>query len=155
MPDTPPSRADQIGLKLTGIVGSMPFVAAASAVMFAWIVYNVYAPRLHGRAFDPPPSFFLLELATSIYGILAPSLIMVGQNAQARRDAEQILLDRRTNALAEKESAMTIRMVRRIEMMQERQLKHIGCELTDAELREIEGEGAEGERMAAMEPCAA
>jgi len=71
-------------------LGTARFLVVQTAVVFVWIVLNVFAV---GLRWDPYP-FILLNLAFSTQAAYAAPLILLAQNRQADRDRGQVERDR-------------------------------------------------------------
>jgi uncharacterized membrane protein len=78
--------------------GSWPFVGIFTSAIIIWIIYNSVS-ALQPKA-DPYP-FILLNLMLSCLAALQAPIILMSQNAQARRDREAALGDYRVNLKTE------------------------------------------------------
>ena len=94
--------------KATTTVGSWPFMIVQSAVLAAWLVFNVYLAamaKLHPgylRAWDPYP-FILLNLLLSFQAAYTGPVVMMSQNRQAAKDRLVADHDFEVNKKAEQE----------------------------------------------------
>jgi uncharacterized membrane protein len=79
-------------------LGTARFLVLQTAVVLAWITWNVLF-RNTDLAFDPYP-FILLTLALSLQASYAAPLILLAQNRQEERDRLELEIDRRANARA-------------------------------------------------------
>ena len=96
--------------RLTGLVGQPRFLGALTVIAAAWIGFNLAAPLLHWRVFDPPPFNGLATLA-SVLGVYVTVLIL---STQRREGALAQLREQLTLELAilvDQKSAKTIQLL--------------------------------------------
>src|SRR3954467_809244 len=99
-PSPPPlTTGDRVADRIASIVGSWPFVIVQSALLIAWILFNVYA---WARAWDPYP-FILLNLMLSFQAAYTAPVILMSQNRQAILDRQDQASDYDINLKAELE----------------------------------------------------
>jgi len=96
--------------RFAAVVGSWPFIIAQTAILLGWVVLNVVAWSL---AWDPYP-FILLNLVLSFQAAYASPIIMMSQNRQARLNEQRNRLDLQINLLAEQETTVILRMLRKL-----------------------------------------
>lgn len=82
--------------RITGFMGSWPFLWLQSVAVIVWIALNVFAWVKH---FDPYP-FILLNLAFSTQAAYAAPLILMAGNVAAAKDRELWEHDYQTNQQA-------------------------------------------------------
>jgi uncharacterized membrane protein len=93
---------------VTGMLGSWPFIITQTAVLFAWVLVNVYLVSMvlfkpgYLKAWDPYP-FILLNLVLSLQAAYTGPVVMMSQNRQAERDRLSAQLDYEVNQKAEQE----------------------------------------------------
>jgi len=75
-------RGARIADRVTGFMGSWPFIIVQSAIVALWLLGNIY---LLSKPFDPYP-FILLNLAFSTQAAYAAPLILLAGNRAALRD---------------------------------------------------------------------
>jgi uncharacterized membrane protein len=94
--------------RVAAVVGSWPFIIVQSALLFGWIVLNVYLIaylRMHPgawKAWDPYP-FILLNLVLSFQAAYTGPVVMMSQNRQAQKDRLMSENDFEINRKAEEE----------------------------------------------------
>lgn len=76
------SRGARIADRVTGFMGSWPFIIVQSVIVAIWLVGNIY---LLSKPFDPYP-FILLNLAFSTQAAYAAPLILLAGNRASLRD---------------------------------------------------------------------
>jgi uncharacterized membrane protein len=101
---------DRVADGFAAVVGSWSFIVAQSVILGAWVVVNVVAWSL---AWDPYP-FILLNLVLSFQAAYASPIIMMSQNRQARLSEQRNRLDLQINLLAEQETTVILRMLRKL-----------------------------------------
>ena len=77
--------------RIARFIGSWKFIAWMTAVIVAWLLWNIFAPE--DLKPDPYP-FIFLTLLLSLQASYAAPLILLAQNRQADRDKVQYLEDR-------------------------------------------------------------
>ena len=80
-------------------MGSWKFIIAQTAIVFIWIIVNLYVWIYR---WDPYP-FILLNLLFSTQAAYAAPIIMMSQNRQAQRDREHAEDDAVVNKQSKKE----------------------------------------------------
>jgi uncharacterized membrane protein len=75
-------RGALIADRVTGFIGSWPFIAIQTAIVGVWLASNIILLRL---PFDPFP-FILLNLAFSTQAAYAAPLILLAGNRASHRD---------------------------------------------------------------------
>ena len=93
------STADLLADRVTGLIGSWPFIRIQSVLLAIWITLILVA---WARAWDPYP-FILLNLALSFQAAYTAPIIMMSQNRQAQRDRLEARNDYEINRKAEEE----------------------------------------------------
>lgn len=101
------TRGDRLADLVAETVGSWGFLAIQTALLTAWIIFNVVGFVYH---WDPYP-FILLNLALSFQAAYATPVIMMSQNRQARIDELRNQLDLQINLLAEQENTEQLRLL--------------------------------------------
>lgn len=102
------SLGERVADRVAARVGSWPFIIVQSAVLFAWIVFNVWLlamARMHPgslKAWDPYP-FILLNLVLSFQAAYTGPVVMMSQNRQAEKDRLMAQNDFEVNRKAEQE----------------------------------------------------
>lgn len=95
------SRGDRIADRVTGVLGSWPFIIVQSVMLGTWVVLNVIGWINH---WDPYP-FILLNLALSFQAAYSAPIIMMSQNRQAEKDRLVAANDFLVNVKSETEVA--------------------------------------------------
>jgi uncharacterized membrane protein len=122
------STEERIADGITWFSGRMPFVYFHAAWFTVWIVMNL---GLFGLpVFDPFP-YGLLTMIVSLEAIFLSTFVLVSQNRQAALAERRVDLDLQTNLLAEYE-------VTRILTLLDAVVEHLGLEVEDPELKELE-----------------
>jgi uncharacterized membrane protein len=88
-PSFAPETFGKVSERVARFLGSWRFIAWMTALIAAWVVYNVVA----SSAVDPYP-FIFLTLLLSLQASYAAPLILLAQNRQDDRDRVQIKEDR-------------------------------------------------------------
>ena len=96
---------------LTGTIGRPQTVYVITAIVAAWIAYNVLAPLLPPRGawprLDAPP-FFWLQGALCAASLLVTTMVLTTQNRQTRHTEQHAQLDLQVNLLAEQKIAKIV-----------------------------------------------
>ena len=97
--------------------GSWSFIISFSAVLFVWILFNIYAAE--SKKFDPYP-FILMNLVLSTIAALQAPVIMMSQNRTEEKDRKRNENDYIINLKAE----LQVRSLhQKIDLMQKEQMK--------------------------------
>ena len=75
--------------KLTGFVGSWPFIIIFILYFIVWIVANIYAIE---NKWDPYP-FILLNLTLSVLAAIQAPIILIAQNRTSQKDRQRMQYD--------------------------------------------------------------
>jgi uncharacterized membrane protein len=123
------SFASRIADKVTSAAGSMPFII----IHILWFAYwvSINSNIIPGfQAFDPFP-FSFLTLVVSLEAIFLSLLVLMSQNQMTNVADKRAHLDLQINMLAEQESTITLRILKRIS-------DHLGLEEElDEEMEEL------------------
>ena len=84
------------------------YVIVAGVV--AWSGFNLLAPHLGMRPFDPPP-FVWLQGLVGLGALLMGTIILITQNRQTRHAEQRSQLDLQVNLLAEQKAAKIIALL--------------------------------------------
>jgi uncharacterized membrane protein len=81
---------ERVADRVSGNVGSWPFIITQTLLLAAWIVANAFLIRdwLGGKPFDPYP-FILLNLVLSFQAAYTGPVVMMSQNRQAAKDRDE------------------------------------------------------------------
>ena len=90
-PSYDPEQWGRLSERIARFIGSWRFSAWMTAVIVAWLLWNIFAPE--DLKPDPYP-FIFLTLLLSLQASYAAPLILLAQNRQADRDKVQYLEDR-------------------------------------------------------------
>lgn len=90
-PSYDPEQWGRLSERIARFIGSWRFIAWMTAVIVAWLLWNIFAPE--DLKPDPYP-FIFLTLLLSLQASYAAPLILLAQNRQADRDKVQYLEDR-------------------------------------------------------------
>ena len=90
-PTYDPEQWGALSERIARFIGSWRFIAWMTAVIIAWLLWNIFAPDEWKP--DPYP-FIFLTLMLSLQASYAAPLILLAQNRQADRDRVQYLEDR-------------------------------------------------------------
>ncbi|HEX5111201.1 MAG TPA: DUF1003 domain-containing protein [Saprospiraceae bacterium] len=97
--------------------GSWNFIISFAAILFAWILFNVYAAE--SKRFDPYP-FILMNLVLSTIAALQAPVIMMSQNRTEEKDRKRNEEDYIINLKAE----LQVRSLHeKIDLLQQEQIK--------------------------------
>lgn len=114
------SPLEIFALKITDKVGSPTFFLLIFFWTITWTGYNIAAPYLGLKAFDPFPAFVAYLLISNVIQILLMPLIMVGQNLQSRHSEIRAESDFEINVRAEQEiTEILLRLEKHQEMMEQ------------------------------------
>ena len=106
------STAEHLADKVTTFAGSTPFLILHMVWFGVWVIANVgLIPGL--SPFDPFP-FSFLTLVVSLEAIFLTLLVLMSQNRMMKEADKRTHLDLQLNMLAEQESTVLLRLVRRI-----------------------------------------
>lgn len=126
------SAAQRVADAITAAAGSTPFLILHVVWFTGWMLMNT--GRIPGLSpFDPFP-FSFLTLTVSLEAIFLTLLIIMSQNHMMKEADKRAHLDLQVNMLAEQESTLALRMLRKI-------CHHLGIEEDDGdETSELEAE---------------
>lgn len=106
------SLGEKVGDKVSGVIGSMPFVLFHFVWFSTWLALNLGA--IPGwKPFDPYP-FGLLTLVVSLEAIFLSLFLLISQNRMTRQADNRSHLDLQINLLAEEEATRSLRLLERI-----------------------------------------
>ena len=106
------SLGERVAARLTAIAGSTPCILVHLLGFSLWILANTgMIPQV--APFDPFP-FVFLTLVVSLEAIVLTLLVLMSQKRLLKEADTRAHLDLQINLLAEQESTMTLRMVRRL-----------------------------------------
>src|SRR4030095_14798586 len=109
------TRGQSISDKVARFGGSWSFIISFSVILFAWILFNTFAPE----KFDPFP-FILMNLILSTIASLQAPVIMMSQNRKEEKDRKRNENDYMINLKAE----LQVRSLhQKIDLMQKEQMK--------------------------------
>ena len=94
LPTYDPEAFGRLSERIARFLGTMRFIAWMTAVIIAWVLWNVFAPD-HLR-WDRYP-FIFLTLMLSLQASYAAPLILLAQNRQDDRDRVNLEQDRKQN----------------------------------------------------------
>ena len=89
-PSYDPEQWGRLSERIARFIGSWRFIAWMTAVIVAWLLWNIFAPD--DLKPDPYP-FIFLTLMLSLQASYAAPLILLAQNRQSDRDKVQYLED--------------------------------------------------------------
>ena len=114
------TRGQRIADRVTGFMGSWPFIVVQTVIVAIWLAGNIY---LLSHPFDPFP-FILLNLAFSTQAAYAAPLILLAGNRQALRDRMTLEHAAAETDIGEKQNDQLLRgdreILERIEGLEER-----------------------------------
>jgi len=111
------TRGQSISDKVARFGGSWNFIISFSAILFAWIIFNIFSSG--ANKFDPYP-FILMNLVLSTIAALQAPVIMMSQNRKEERDRKRNENDYMINLKAE----LQVRgLHQKIDLMQKEQMK--------------------------------
>jgi uncharacterized membrane protein len=114
------TRGQRIADRVTGFMGSWPFIIVQTVIVAIWLSGNLY---LLSRPFDPFP-FILLNLAFSTQAAYAAPLILLAGNRQALRDRMTLEHAAAEGDIEEKQNDELLRgnreILERVERLEER-----------------------------------
>ena len=114
------TRGQRIADRVTGFMGSWPFILIQTVIVAIWLIGNIY---LLSRPFDPFP-FILLNLAFSTQAAYAAPLILLAGNRQALRDRMTLEHAAAETDLGEKQNDQLLQgdreILERVEGLEER-----------------------------------
>jgi uncharacterized membrane protein len=104
---------DHFGIRITGVLGSLWFLAGYIITFIVWICWNLnLLPGL--KPFDPFP-FPILELVVSIFAIVLSVSVLVNQNRQGRIEKIKRQVEFEVNIRAETEITKVLTMLHEIQ----------------------------------------
>jgi uncharacterized membrane protein len=95
------SKMDKLALVITERIGTMGFFFIIFIWTFAWLGWNVLAPR--NLRFDPYPAFVLWLFISNLIQLHLMPLLLIGQNLQGKHAELRSEHDFETDKKAEKE----------------------------------------------------
>jgi uncharacterized membrane protein len=114
------TRGQRIADRVTGFMGSWPFILIQTVIVAIWLGGNIY---LLSHPFDPFP-FILLNLAFSTQAAYAAPLILLAGNRQALRDRMTLEHAAAETDLGEKQNDQLLQgdreILERVEGLEER-----------------------------------
>lgn len=111
------TTGQRVSDKVAKFGGSWYFIISFSAILFVWIVINIFLPE--GNKFDPYP-FILMNLILSTIAALQAPVIMMSQNRTEERDRKRNENDYMINLKAE----LQVRSLhQKIDLLQKEQMK--------------------------------
>jgi uncharacterized membrane protein len=106
------SPLERLADAVAGAAGSSWSLFAHTVLFSVWLVVNArWIPGL--PTFDPPP-FGLLTTIVSLEAIFLSLFILTSQNRMSRQAERREHLDLQVNLLAEQESSLTLKLLRRL-----------------------------------------
>jgi len=79
-------------------------------VVLGWIAYNLFAPRLGLKAFDPPP-FSALQGIVSLSALVISSTVLIGQNRLTQLEHQREQLELQVNILTEQKTTKLVHLI--------------------------------------------
>ena len=122
------TKGQSISDKVARFGGSWKFIISFSILLFVWILFNTYSPRID--EFDPYP-FILMNLVLSAIAALQAPIIMMSQNRKEERDRKRNENDYLINLKAELEVRS---LHQKIDLLLEEQIKI----LFDSQAKQLE-----------------
>ena len=114
-PEENPTLGQRVSDKVARFGGSWSFIISFSAILFLWIVFNIFAVN----KFDPFP-FILMNLVLSTIAALQAPVIMMSQNRTEEKDRKRNENDYMVNLKAE----LQVRSLhQKFDLMQKEQMK--------------------------------
>jgi uncharacterized membrane protein len=114
------TRGQRIADRVTGFMGSWPFILIQTVIVAIWLGGNIY---LLSHPFDPFP-FILLNLAFSTPAAYAAPLILLAGNRQALRDRMTLEHAAAETDIGEKQNDQLLQgdreILERVERLEER-----------------------------------
>jgi uncharacterized membrane protein len=96
--------------RLTAQLGQPRSVYVIVMIVLAWTSFNLLAPRVGVRPFDPPP-FVWLQGLVGLGALLMSTIILVTQNRQTKHAEQRAQLDLQVNLLGEQKAAKLIALL--------------------------------------------
>ena len=103
--------SERVSDRITGVAGTLMFVAAHAAGLLAWVLWNALAPQT--LRFDPYP-YGLLTFIVSLEGVLIATFVLITQNRMAAQNDQRDRLNLEVDMLAEQEMTLVLRMLAHI-----------------------------------------
>ena len=91
-------------------IGRPHFVGLISIFMIGWILWNLVAPALHLRAFDPPP-FEWLQGVVSVGALYTTVIVIASQNRQSKVSEHRDHLELQAILLTEQKATKIIALL--------------------------------------------
>ena len=96
--------------RLTAQLGQPRSFYLIVAVAAAWVAFNLLAPHVALRPFDPPP-FVWLQGLVGLGALLMTTIILITQNRQTRHAELRSQLELQVNLLSEQKAAKIIALL--------------------------------------------
>ncbi|WP_374656168.1 DUF1003 domain-containing protein [Dongia sp.] len=124
----PVTLGERTADRIAAIVGSWRFIIIQSALLVAWLVFNILAWQ---RAWDPYP-FILLNLMLSFQAAYTAPVILMSQNRQAAIDRLTQRYDYEVNLKAELEIEL---LHQKIDLLRAREIERLTAVIEDLRRR--------------------
>jgi uncharacterized membrane protein len=145
--------ADRVSDAVSAFAGSFRFVAANTAVIVGWILWNLLGPR--EERFDP--SFTALQLLIASEAIILSAFVLMSQNRQNRQAEHWAHVELQISMLAEQENTKMLEMLRNIshalgmdKTARDAELTQLSEQLPVATLAEEVGKARQGDEVATV-----
>jgi uncharacterized membrane protein len=99
--------------RLAGVsdfIGRPLYLVAVLSLVALWICWNLFASRLGGLQFDPPP-FPWLQGTLTLAALITTTIVLIKQNREARIDTHRSQLDLQLNLLTEQKVTKLIHLL--------------------------------------------
>ncbi len=96
--------------KITASLGQPRFLYLILTSVLLWVATNLLFIRLGGRAFDPPP-FYWLEGLVGLSALVMTTVVLITQNRQGKMDDQRRHLDLTITLLTERKVSKLIDLI--------------------------------------------
>jgi uncharacterized membrane protein len=103
-------RAQRLLERFSAAIGKPWFLALILSFVLAWIVYNLLAPSLGWKQFDPAP-FSALQGVVSFAALLITTVVLIGQNRLAAQERKREQLELHVNILTEQKTTKLVHLI--------------------------------------------
>jgi uncharacterized membrane protein len=102
--------AQRVLERFSRAIGRPWFLGLIAAWVMLWIGYNLLAPRLGLKSFDPAP-FPALQGLLSLSALLVTTVVLIGQNRLAQLERQREQLELQVNILTEQKTTKVLHLL--------------------------------------------
>jgi uncharacterized membrane protein len=96
--------------RLGGAIGQPLFLASVLLFVALWVLVNEFGTHIGIAVFDPPP-FAALQTIVSVVALLITTIVLIGQNREAKLEQRRGQMELQVNILTEQKTTTLIRLL--------------------------------------------